>query len=47
MGTAGGISDRLLGFVLNKADVNRVNRYKGYHGGYYYKRYYARYGYVE
>jgi succinoglycan biosynthesis transport protein ExoP len=47
LGTAGGISDRLLGFVLNKADVNRVNRYKGYHGGYYYKRYYARYGYVE
>jgi polysaccharide biosynthesis transport protein len=47
LGTAGGISDRLLGFVLNKADVNRVNRYEGYHGGYYYKRYYARYGYVE
>jgi succinoglycan biosynthesis transport protein ExoP len=47
LGTAGGIADRLLGFVLNKADINRVNRYEGYHGGYYYKRYYARYGYVE
>jgi succinoglycan biosynthesis transport protein ExoP len=36
------IYDRLLGAVLNKADVNALGRYDGY-----YKKYYHRYGYVE
>jgi len=47
LGTATGIADQLLGFVLNKVDLGRVNRYAGYQDGYYSRRYYARYGYVE
>jgi succinoglycan biosynthesis transport protein ExoP len=47
LGTASGIADQLLGFVLNKVDVSRVGRYEGYQDGYYDRRYYARYGYVE
>ncbi len=41
---APGIYDRLLGVVLNKADTNILGRYEGYHGNYYYNKYYARYG---
>jgi succinoglycan biosynthesis transport protein ExoP len=41
------VYERLLGVVLNKADVNVLSRYEGYHGNYYYKKYYARYGYTE
>ena len=41
------LGERLTEFVLNKADVSRVQRYEAYHGGNYYKQYYARYGYVE
>lgn len=44
---APGIYDRLLGVVLNKADTNILGRYEGYHGNYYYNKYYARYGYTE
>ncbi len=44
---ASGVYDRLLGTVLNKADTNVLGRYEGYHGNYYYKKYYARYGYSE
>ncbi|MDD1529429.1 exopolysaccharide biosynthesis protein [Bradyrhizobium sp. WBOS7] len=41
------IRERLLGVVLNKADTKVLARYESYHGQYYYRKYYARYGYVE
>lgn len=47
LGTAAGVYDRLLGVVLNKADTTVLGRYEGYHGNYYYNKYYARYGYTE
>jgi polysaccharide biosynthesis transport protein len=39
--------ERMLGVVLNKANVRVLERYEYYYGRYYYKRYYARYGYAE
>lgn len=47
LGSAAGVYDRLLGVVLNKADTTVLGRYEGYHGNYYYNKYYARYGYTE
>ncbi|HTV28339.1 MAG TPA: polysaccharide biosynthesis tyrosine autokinase [Xanthobacteraceae bacterium] len=47
LGNAQGVHDNLLGVVLNKADMNALGRYEGYRGNYYYKRYYARYGYTS
>ena len=47
LGAARGVYDNLLGVVLNKADTSVLNRYESYRGNYYYKRYYARYGYTE
>jgi succinoglycan biosynthesis transport protein ExoP len=44
---ASGVYDRLLGVVLNKTDTAILGRYEGYHGNYYYNKYYARYGYTE
>jgi succinoglycan biosynthesis transport protein ExoP len=42
------IFDRLLGIVLNKANVRVLERYEDYYGRYYYKKnYYARYGYTK
>ena len=42
------IFERLLGVVLNKANIKVLDRYEDYYGGYYYKRdYYARYGYMR
>ena len=42
------IFDRLLGVVLNKANIKVLNRYEDYYGRYYYKsNYYARYGYTR
>ncbi|SFP81275.1 succinoglycan biosynthesis transport protein ExoP [Bradyrhizobium sp. Ghvi] len=41
------IQDKLLGVVLNKADTKLLSRYESYHGRYYYRKYYARYGCVE
>jgi exopolysaccharide transport family protein len=42
------IYERLLGVVLNKANVNVLNRYEDYYGRYYYKKnYYSRYGYTQ
>jgi succinoglycan biosynthesis transport protein ExoP len=35
------LNDRLLGFVLNKADVRVLQRYETYYGRYYYKNYYG------
>jgi succinoglycan biosynthesis transport protein ExoP len=45
--TASSVHENLLGVVLNKADMNAIGRYEAYRGNYYYKRYYARYGYTE
>lgn len=47
LSVASGVYDRLLGVVLNKADTSVLGRYEGYHGNYYYNKYYARYGYTE
>jgi succinoglycan biosynthesis transport protein ExoP len=41
------VYDRLLGVVLNKADAQTIGRYEHYHDSYYYRKHYARYGYVE
>ncbi|MBB4396213.1 polysaccharide biosynthesis tyrosine autokinase [Bradyrhizobium sp. ERR14] len=41
------IQEKLLGVALNKADTRLLARYESYHGRYYYRKYYARYGYVE
>jgi polysaccharide biosynthesis transport protein len=35
------LRDRLLGFVLNKADVRVLQRYETYYGRYYFKNYYG------
>jgi succinoglycan biosynthesis transport protein ExoP len=40
------IYDRLLGVVLNKADMNVLGRYEQHRSNYYYKKYYSRYGYT-
>ncbi len=44
---AQGVSENLLGVVLNKVDMNRFGRYTGYDTGYYYNKHYSRYGYSE
>jgi succinoglycan biosynthesis transport protein ExoP len=36
-----GLQDRLLGCILNKADVRVLQRYETYYGKYYYKNYYG------
>ena len=45
LGGAPEIQSRLLGVVLNKANVKVLERYEYYYGSYYHKKYYARYGY--
>jgi succinoglycan biosynthesis transport protein ExoP len=45
MASAPEMYDRLLGVVLNNANVNVLARYEYYDGGYYHKQYYGRYGY--
>jgi succinoglycan biosynthesis transport protein ExoP len=48
LGSAPEIFDRLLGVVLNKANVRILDRYEDYYGSNYYKKnYYARYGYTK
>lgn len=47
LGAARNVYESLLGVVLNKADISVLSRYESYRGNYYYKRYYARYGYTE
>ena len=47
LGGARGIYDNLLGVVLNKANFDVLNRFDGYRGNYYYRRYYARYGHID
>ncbi|MGH6793971.1 MAG: AAA family ATPase, partial [Methylocella sp.] len=40
------IHDRLLGVILNSADMRKMARYEGYASPYNYRKYYGRYGYV-
>jgi succinoglycan biosynthesis transport protein ExoP len=47
LGHAQGVSDNLLGVVLNKVDMNVFGRYASHREGYYYNKHYARYGYTE
>ena len=44
---APGVHDNLLGVVLNKVNMNAFGRYEGHRAGYYYSRYYTRYGYTD
>jgi polysaccharide biosynthesis transport protein len=41
------IHDRILGVILNSADMRKMARYEGYASSYNYRKYYGRYGYVE
>ena len=41
------IFDRLLGVVLNKANISVLERYEYYYGKYYYKNITSRYGYAS
>jgi succinoglycan biosynthesis transport protein ExoP len=41
------LSEHLLGVVLNKTNLSTLSRYNAYGGGYYYNKYYSRYGYVD
>lgn len=41
------LHDQIIGSVLNKANVDVLNRYDSYRGNHYYRSYYHRYGYVD
>lgn len=41
------INRKMLGVVLNKADLKVISRYDLYRGNYYHNEYYRRYGYVD
>ncbi|MBR1092297.1 AAA family ATPase [Bradyrhizobium manausense] len=41
------LEGKILGAVLNKADIGQLNRYDSFRGNYYQARYYDRYGYVD
>lgn len=45
--TAPNVSEAILGAVLNKTDMNILNRYDSYHSDYYNPQHYGRYGYVD
>jgi succinoglycan biosynthesis transport protein ExoP len=47
LSTAPGVYERLVGCVLNKANMRVLARYENYYGNYYYNKYYRRYGYVK
>ena len=47
LGRARGVSDNLLGVVLNKVHMKAFGRYETYHEGYYNNRNSARYGYTS
>lgn len=42
--SAPSIYDRLLGVVLNKSNLNVMQRYEGHYGNYYHRKYYGSYG---
>jgi succinoglycan biosynthesis transport protein ExoP len=39
------VHSRLLGVILNKANLKVLERYEYYYGSYYHRKYYSRYGY--
>jgi succinoglycan biosynthesis transport protein ExoP len=41
------LQNHIIGAVLNKANIDVLNRYDTYGGNYYYNQYYHRYGYVD
>jgi succinoglycan biosynthesis transport protein ExoP len=41
------IHDRLLGVILNKANMSTMSRYEGYRSRYHYRKSNARYGYLD
>jgi succinoglycan biosynthesis transport protein ExoP len=41
------LHERMLGTVLNKADLRVMSRYSTYRGNYYHNEYYRRYGYTD
>jgi succinoglycan biosynthesis transport protein ExoP len=41
------VHENLLGVVLNKVNMTTFRRYEGHRGGYYFNRYYTRYGYTD
>jgi succinoglycan biosynthesis transport protein ExoP len=45
--SAKGVSDKVIGVVLNKVDFKALGRFDGEREYYYKKKLYARYGYVE
>ena len=47
LAAAQGVSENLLGAVLNKVDMNRFGRYTGEDTSYYYNKHYPRYGHSE
>ena len=47
LSNARGVHENLLGIVLNKVDMNTFGRYESHREGYYFNRYYARYGYTD
>jgi succinoglycan biosynthesis transport protein ExoP len=47
LAAAQGVSENLLGVVLNKVDMTRFGRYTGYETSYYYNKDYSRYKYSE
>jgi succinoglycan biosynthesis transport protein ExoP len=47
LATAPGVYERLVGCVLNKANMRVLARYENYYGNHYYNKYYRRYGYVK
>lgn len=44
---ASGVYEKLLGTILNKADISKLSRYEAHRGAYYDNKFYARYGYAE
>jgi succinoglycan biosynthesis transport protein ExoP len=45
LNVARAVKERMLGVVMNKADISRIGRYG--HDGYYQNKYYSRYGYTD
>jgi len=41
------LHDQIIGTVLNKANIDVLNRYDVHRGNYYYNSYYHRYGYID
>ncbi|HEY8032649.1 MAG TPA: AAA family ATPase [Methylocella sp.] len=41
------IHDRLLGVILNRADMRKMAHYEGYSSSYNYRKYYGSYGYLD